>query len=102
MTAQRKNKISNPVMFVQEGDQNEILLFIVYKEKVLQKFEKNEFIKCLSTLIAIYFLFNLPFSRENEKIFGFILESIDFTEPTVYETKRSCAYLKLLESLKLN
>ncbi len=87
-------------MFSAKHEANETGLSIIYKDKILQSFKKNEFCKCLSTVIAIYFVFNRPFGPKVEKSLGLILEALDFTEQIHYDTRRSVNHLKLLESLK--
>ncbi len=75
---------------------------IVYKKNVLQIFKKGEFLKCLTMLICNYFVFSIPFTLQNERIIGFLLESVSFTQPFHFDKRRSSAYLKLLTQLIKN
>lgn len=81
-----------PLIYLTNG----LGLSILYKERIIKQFEKGEFCKCLSVLFAIYFVYNIPFNSVNEKILGFILESVSFPLQIHYHTKRSVAFLKLL------
>ena len=97
-TALSKNAVPYPIILSQRDDETqEICLSIVFKTEVLMEFGNNNFCKCLSSLIALYFIYNIPFHKNNEKVLGFLLESIDFTEPTEYETIRSVSHQRLLE-----
>ena len=76
-------------------------LSIVYQNKPIQEFD-DDFCKCLSSLIAYYYVFNISFDLNNEKILGFILESLSFTEQMHFDKTRSVSYLKTLADLKQN
>jgi hypothetical protein len=74
---------------------------IIFANQILQKFDETEFVKCLTTLLSFYFVYNIPFNTKNEKILGFFLEATGFPEANEYEKPRNKAHLNLLNELKI-
>ena len=76
-------------------------LSIIQMDKVLQEFVDGDFLDCFVSLLAYYYVYNIPFHKKIEKILGFFLEAIEFPEQMHFENTRSVTYLKTLKSLKL-
>lgn len=70
-------------------------------DTIIQKFEEMKFIKCLTSFLALYYVYTVPFPVKIEKMLGFIMETISFTGPLHYEKTRSVQYLKLCKSLTI-
>ncbi len=71
------------------------LMKIAHKETIIMDFE-SDFAKSFTSLLALFFVFNLTFVGENEKILGFFQEALDFKIIVCFDTDRNRNYFSLL------
>jgi hypothetical protein len=74
-------------------------LFIAYKDSIKLEIG-SDFSTTFTSLLALFFVFNIPYALENEKILGFFQEALGFKILVHYDSIRNRQYSTLLTSVQ--